>query len=58
MKTELYKFFEDLKPSELAKIREKSQETSSRDKARLLKKVAEIDEILKKKNIEISLKKV
>lgn len=53
----LYKFFEEMTPAELSKLREKRQETSTRDKNLLLKKVAEIEEILSKKNIEISLKK-
>lgn len=57
MNTELYKFFNDLPPAELAKLREKRQDTSTRDKNLFLKKVAEIEEVLNKKNIEISLKK-
>jgi|GEM_PF-1767376 len=57
MNTELYKFFEDMSPAELAKLRGKRQDTSTRDKNTLLKKVSEIEEILSKKDIEISLKK-
>lgn len=53
----LYKFIEELTPVELSKLRGKRQETSTRDKALLLKKVAEIEEILHKLNIEISLEK-
>ena len=56
MKSELYKFFAELPPAELSKIREKRQETSTRDKTLLLKKVSEIEEILRKKDIEIFLK--
>lgn len=55
--TELYKFIENITPAELAKLREKRQDTSTRDKASLLKKVSEIEEILFKLNVEISLKK-
>ena len=57
MENKLYKFFESLSPAELAEIRGKRQETSTRDKSRLLKKVAEIEEILQVKKVEISLKK-
>lgn len=57
-KTELYQFIEELTPVELSKIRGKRQETSTRDKSLLLKKVAEIEKILRKKDIEIFLKKV
>ncbi|WP_454060735.1 type II toxin-antitoxin system RelE/ParE family toxin [Elizabethkingia ursingii] len=57
MNTELYKFFEDMPPAELAKLRGKRQDTSTRDKNTFLKKVSEIEEILSKENIEISLKK-
>lgn len=56
-KNELYNFLEKLSPAELAKIREKRQDTSTRDKSLLLKKVAEIEVILSKLNVEISLKK-
>lgn len=54
---ELEKFFENLSPGELAKAREKRQDTSTRDKKTLLKKISEIEEILTKFNLEISLKK-
>lgn len=57
MNTVLYKFFEDMPPAELAKLRGKRQDTSTRDKNTLLKKISEIEEILSKENIEISLKK-
>ena len=53
----LSEFFESITPAELSKIRGKRQETSTRDKSSFLKKVKEIEEILQKKNIEISLKK-
>lgn len=53
----LYKFFNEIAPADLAKLREKRQDTSTRDKKIWLNKVAEIEEILAKKNIEISLKK-
>lgn len=56
-KKELYKFLENISPGELAKIREKRQDTSTRDKTLLLKKVAEIEDILTKLNMKISLKK-
>lgn len=58
MESELYEFIKGLTPSELAKIRGKRQDTSTRDKNLLLKKVAEIEEILQKKSVKISLKKV
>jgi hypothetical protein len=45
MENELYKFFENLSPVELAKLREKRQDTSTRDKNLLLKKVSEIEAI-------------
>lgn len=54
--SEFYKFFKNISPSELSKLRGKRKETSTRDKTLLLKKVAEIEEILQKKNIEISVK--
>lgn len=50
-------FFENLTPSELAKLRGKRQDTSTRDKKLLLKKIKEIEEILLQLNVEISLKK-
>lgn len=55
---ELYKFFENITPSELSRVREKRKETSTRDKERLMKKVIEIEEILQKFNAKISIKKV
>lgn len=55
-KAELYNFFENISPAELSKIRGKRQETSTRDKERLLKKVAEIDEILVKLNVKFTVK--
>ena len=55
--SDFYKFFENISPAELAKIRGKRQDTSTRDKNLLLKKVEEIQEILKKLDVEISLKK-
>lgn len=56
--SELYKFIDSISPAELAKHREKRQDTSSRDKALFLKKISEIDEILSKLNVKISIKKV
>ncbi len=58
MNTELYKLFETISPAELSKLREKRQDTSTRDKQALLKKVSEIEEILTKLNMKISLVKV
>ena len=55
--SELYKFIKNISPAELAKHRQKRQDTSSRDKALLLKKVLEIEQVLSKLNVEISLKK-
>ena len=55
--SELYEFFEKISPAELSKLRDKRQETSTRDKSLLLKKVSEIEGILNRLNIEISLKK-
>ncbi|HAY3534670.1 hypothetical protein KRE40_12205 [Elizabethkingia meningoseptica] len=57
MKKELYNFIKKISPVELAKLREKRQDTSTRDKNSLLKKVEEIEEILQKLSVEISLKK-
>lgn len=56
--SEFYNFFKKISPAELSKLRGKQQETSTRDKTLLLKKVSEIEGILNKLNIEISLKKV
>lgn len=56
--SELYEFFQNIAPAELAKLRNKRQDTSTRDKASFLKKVSEIEVILSKLNVEISLKKV
>lgn len=55
--SELYKFIDSISPSELAKHRDKRQDTSSRDKASLLKKISEIDELLFNLNVKISIKK-
>ncbi len=57
MENEIYKLLENISPAELAKLRNKRQDTSTRDKASLLKKVSEIEEILTKLNVEIFLKK-
>ncbi len=57
MKKELYNFIKKISPVELAKLREKRQDTSTRDKNSLLKKVEEIEGILQKLSVEISLKK-
>ncbi|MCS4229280.1 hypothetical protein M2408_005427 [Sphingobacterium sp. BIGb0165] len=58
MDTELYELFESISPAELSKLRGKRQDTSTRDKQSLLKKVSEIEDILKKLNMRISLIKV
>nr|WP_315419707.1 hypothetical protein [uncultured Pedobacter sp.] len=58
MNTELYYLIENISPAALAKFRRKRQDTSTRDKEILLKKVAEIEEILNQLNIQISLKKI
>ncbi|WP_104381344.1 hypothetical protein [Sphingobacterium sp. HMA12] len=55
METELYKLLERISPAELSKLRGKRQDTSTRDKQSLLKKVSEIEDILKKLNKRISL---
>lgn len=52
-KTDLYKFFKNITPTELSRVREKRKETSTRDKERLMKKVIEIEEILLKFNAKI-----
>ena len=57
MDNEIYKLLVNISPAELAKLRNKRQDTSTRDKASLLKKVSEIEQILEKLNIEISLNK-
>ena len=44
-------------PSELAKIRGRRIETSTRDKKRLLTKVAQIQSIIEKLGYEIEIKK-
>ncbi|MCF0054491.1 hypothetical protein [Dyadobacter sp. CY356] len=43
---EIAKLIEDITPFELARLREKRVEHSTRDKARLLVKVIEIEELL------------
>lgn len=53
----LYDLINNITPAELAKIRNKRQETSTRDKKLLLNKVAEIEEVIQMLNFEISLKK-
>jgi len=55
MNTQLYELFESISPAELSKLRGKRQDTSTRDKQSLLKKVTEIEDILKKLNKRISL---
>ena len=42
----LYEFIKSIKPAELAEIRGKRQNDSTRDKKNLLKRVKEIEEIL------------
>ena len=53
----LYEFIKNISPSELASYRQKHQDTSSRDKALLLKRILEIEELLSKLDVKISLKK-
>lgn len=55
---ELEKFFLALPPVELAKVRNKMQEASTRDKKRLLKKVIEIEKIVFDLGFEIELKEI
>lgn len=55
---ELQKLFEKTSPSELARIREKMQEASTRDKKRLLKKVIEIEKIVLDLGFKIELKEI
>lgn len=55
MEQKLYKFIENISPAELSKIRGKRQDTSTRDKASLLKKISEIEDILSQLNVAISL---
>jgi len=55
---ELQFFFENTSPSELAKIRDKMQEASTRDKKRLLKKVIEIEKIVFDLGFQIELKEI
>jgi len=55
---ELQKLFENTSPAELAKVRNKMQEASTRDKKRLLKKVIEIEKIVNDLGFEIELKKI
>lgn len=55
--TKLSQFFEKISPTELAKLRDKRQDTSTRDKKLLLKKIKEVEDILLQLNVEISLKK-
>lgn len=58
MGKELYKHIENIPPSELARLRDKEQRLSTRDKQRLLKKVAEIEEIINKRGEKIEIKKM
>lgn len=51
----LEKFFSELSPSELARIRGRMQEASTRDKKRLIKKVIEIEKIVNGLGFSISL---
>lgn len=58
MEKKLYKFFENITPAELAKLRGKRQDTSTRDKKVLLNRIAEIENILVELKVEIDLKKI
>lgn len=53
----LYELIDNITPAELAKLRNKRQDTSTRDKKLLLNKVSEIEEIVQMLKFEISLKK-
>lgn len=57
MGKELYNFFDKISPAELSKLRGKRQETSTRDKTTFLKKISEIEDVLEKSNVNVSLKK-
>lgn len=52
---ELQKFFENIPPAKMAKVRNKMQEASTRDKKRLMKKVIEIEKIVNDLGFSISL---
>lgn len=51
----LQNFFQGISPAELAKVRGKMQEASTRDKKRLLKKIIEIEKIVNDLGFSISL---
>lgn len=51
----LSKLIEKTIPAKLAKIRGKRQETSTRDKARFIKKVEEVEQVVKKLGYKIML---
>lgn len=54
----LYEHIKSISPAELARLREKEQRLSTRDKLLLLKKVAEIERILEKRGEIIEIKKI
>lgn len=58
MKNELHDHFLNIPPAELAKLRGKDQRLSTRDKQRLLTKIAEIESILEKRGERIIVKKI
>lgn len=55
---EITKLIEDTAPFELARLRGKRVEHSSRDKVRLLAKVAEIEEVLNLLGKKIDVKNI
>lgn len=55
---EISKIIEGITPFELARLREKRVEHSTRDKARLLAKVSEIEEVLCLMGKKIEIKNV
>ena len=55
---ELLDYFQKITPAELARLREKDQRVSTRDKERLLKKVAEIEEVVNKLGEKILIKQM
>jgi hypothetical protein len=53
---ELKKFFEAKKPTDIAKARNKRQDTSTRDKKIFLAKIAEIEKVVEYFGVEIKIK--
>ncbi|WP_165940210.1 hypothetical protein [Dyadobacter psychrotolerans] len=55
---EITKVIESITPFELARLRDKRVEHSTRDKARLLAKVSEIEEVLNLMGKKIEIKNI